>query len=741
MKSKFNRLLSLFLAIASLLNVFSVFMPSISLASDRTGDLPTDRTGEQILLTDKNKCGKFLTYDGEEIQAVYVVYEDSDGNEYPAYCMEPSFQGVGSWDITYGEYTIRGKIDNDKVWRVARNGYPYKSLGSYGVMSEREAFFATKQAIYRTLDDAPLNYAGLNPEGNNMVEAIKGLYAIGQNGTDRYVEPKLTITPVTAETILDESNPQYKSQTFIVEGNCEFNTYDVLFNLSDLPNGTKITDENGIEQTTFEAGEKFKVMVPVNENDVSSFKLEVKANLKSYPIYYAESENIRMQVMLITCNPYETVKQKASVTLNKTVANITINKKDSVTGNGVPNTTFEVAKVDGQIVGTYVTDNRGSVVVPVNESGYYRITEVLPADGYLLSEVNEQIINVQFNVENEVTFLNDKKAGLEIVKLDKDTGKPLANARYRVSQTDGTIIGEYTTNSAGKINIQDLEPQWLDVVEISAPSNYLRDETIHKIQIVENEVTTLTLTNKHLQGIQIIKKDSVTEKPLANATFSVKRVGGSLVGEYTTNEMGVIEIQNLEPGFFELKEISAPRGYLIDTESKIVEVTSKDSVVVEFYNTAKGGLQIKKVDETTGEPLTGAKFRVTTITGQVIGEFETSRTGFINIPELDDGWYVCEETKAPDNYILDSTPQTVEVRGDKPTILEFSNRKKGGIQILKTDADTGVPLEGAKFRVTTKSGLLVGEYTTDKLGHINVSNLAPGWYSILEYEAPKRIYT
>ena len=728
-----KRLLSLLLAFATLFNMFGTFLPSTVLASDRTND----RTGEQILLTDKGKCGKFLTYDGEELQAVYVMYEDTDGNEYPAYCMEPSFQGVGSWDITYGEYTIRGKIDNDKLWRVVKNGYPYKSLGSYGVMSEREAFFATKQAVYRTLDDAPLNYGSLNPEGANMVEAIRGLYDIGQNGTDRYVEPQLTITPETAETILDESNPQFKSQVFNVTGNCEFDTYEVLFNLSDLPAGTRITDEDGVEQTTFNSNEKFKIMIPVNENDVSSFKVEVKADLKSYPLYYAESENIRMQVMLITGNPYETVKQKATVKLNKTVANITINKKDSVSGRGLANASFEVNKVDGQIIGTFVTDNNGQVVVPVNESGYYRIKEVQAPDGYLLSELDEQIVNVQFNIENEVTFFNDKKAGLEIVKIDKDTGRPLANARYRVSKTDGAIIGEYTTNSAGKINIQDLEPQWVEVVEISAPSNYLRDEKVHKIQIVENEVTTLTLTNKELQGIQIIKKDSVTEKPLANATFRVTKVGGSVVGEYTTDEMGVIEIQHLTPAFYEIKEISAPRGYLIDTESKIVEVTSTDSVVVEFFDTAKGGLQIKKVDEKTGEPLANAKFRVTTITGQTLGEYSTSRTGFINLPELEDGWYIIEETKAPDNYILDNTPKTVEVRGDKPTIVEFDNRQKGGLQILKVDALTRVPLENAKFRVTTKSGLLIGEYTTDKEGHINLSGLDNGWYTILEIEAPR----
>lgn len=734
-----NKILSIFCAVVTLVNTFAGFLiPTTTYAKSTVTD---DFIGSKILLVDKNTCGKYLTYNSEEIQAKFVVYSAEDGKEYAAYCNEPSFQGVGSNGIHYGEYIVKSKVTDDRLWRVAVNGYPYKTPTEMGANGEREAFFATKQAIYRTLDDEPIsNYGSLNSEGENMIEVIQELYAIGLNGTEKYIEPELTVTADTSETILDELDARYKSQVFSVKGNCEFEEYEVLFDVSNLPQGTKITNEDGVEKTIFDSDEKFKVMIPIEENETTSFEIQVKAKLKSMPVYQAECDNIRMQTMLITANPYETVVTDVAVKLNKITTSIKIVKRDSVTNEKLGNATFEVTKVDGEIIDTFVTDNNGEVEIKVNESGYYKIKELEAPDGYLLADNaddNEQIILVEFDKENIVTFLNDKKAGLEIIKIDKDTGKALANARYRVTKTDGTIVGEYTTNNAGKINIQDLMPDWYEVQEISAPTNYLRDEQVHKILIEENEVTTLTLTNKELKGIQIIKKDSVTDKPLANATFSIKEVGGSLIGEYTTNEMGIIEVQHLKPAFYEIKEVSAPRGYLIDTESKIVEVTSKESVVVEFFNTAKGGLQIKKVDEKTGEPLANAKFRVTTITGQTLGEFTTSRTGFINIPELEDGWYIVEETVAPGGYILDNTPKTVEARGNKPTVVEFSNKEKGGIQILKVDETTGVPLEGAKFRVTTKNGLLIGEYTTDRQGHINLTDLDNGWYTILEIEAPK----
>lgn len=660
--------------------------------------------------------------------------------------------GVGSNGITYGEYIVRSKVTDDRLWRIAVNGYPYKTPSQMGVNGEKEAFFVTKQALYRTLDDESLdNYGTLNSEGDNMVEAIKELYDIGLNGTDGYVEPKLTITADTKETVVDELDPQYKSQMFEVKGNCEFDSYEVLFDLSELPLGTKITTENGIEKTTFDSDEKFKVMLPVNENETTAFEVKVKASLRSRPVYQAEAYNIRLQAMLIAANEYEEVVEDVTIRTNKITTDITIIKRDSITNEKLGNATFEVAKVDGEIIGTYVTDNNGEVVIKVTDSGYYRITELEAPNGYLLSdnaEDNEQIILVEFNKDNVVTFLNDKKAGIEILKLDKTTNKPLQGAKYRVSKADGTLVGEYTTNKSGMINVQDLEIGTYDVEEIEAPLNYLQDTNVYKVNVLENEVSELVLYNRPLTGIQIIKRDSLTDKPLANATFEINLISsevravwnGGFIGNFTTDEKGTISIPNLYPGVYSVKETKAPRGYNIDVETKLVEVNIEKDTIIELTNTAKAGLQIKKVDADTGAPLANVKFRVTNINGQSIGEFTTTRTGFINIPELEAGFYIIEETQCLDNYILDSTPKTVEVRENAPTIVEFANKQKGGIQILKVDEATGTPLQGAKFRVTTKSGLFIGEYETDRQGHINLPELENGWYTLLEIEAPKRIY-
>lgn len=112
----------------------------------------------------------------------------------------------------------------------------------------------------------------------------------------------------------------------------------------------------------------------------------------------------------------------------------------------------------------------------------------------------------------------------------------------------------------GIINIQDLKPNTYCVQELEPSSNYLLDTQIYNVNVVENEVAELVLYNRPLTGIQIIKKDAITEKPLANATFEVimlssdysvegyKKVdAGWYVGDFTTSLDGTIHIPNVYP--------------------------------------------------------------------------------------------------------------------------------------------------------------------------------------------------
>ena len=60
------------------------------------------------------------------------------------------------------------------------------------------------------------------------------------------------------------------------------------------------------------------------------------------------------------------------------------------------------------------------------------------------------------------------------------------------------------------------------------------------------------------------------------------------------------------------------------------------------------------------------------------------------------GTLVVTEVKAPDGYLIDENTrsQTVVVRPDDTQTLTFYNTPSGGLQIIKSDEDTGARIKG-----------------------------------------------
>lgn len=63
------------------------------------------------------------------------------------------------------------------------------------------------------------------------------------------------------------------------------------------------------------------------------------------------------------------------------------------------------------------------------------------------------------------------------------------------------------------------------------------------------------------------------------------------------------------------------------------------------------------------------------------------------------------------------------------------NVPAGGLQIIKSDADTGERLGGVKFEIRKINGEILGTYTTDRDGVISIPNAESGWYTIVERKA------
>lgn len=447
-------------------------------------------------------------------------------------------------------------------------------------------------------------------------------------------------------------------------------------------------------------------------------------------------------------NDYEVVDGIINYPLNSLV----IKKADANTGEMLDGATFEVFRITGETSGqngklicTATTDHSGVIVITGLEAGAYAVRETKAPNNYIIAETDMQTVNMKADGTSvvEVVFRNYPYGSLLITKVDALTNKPLSNATFQVTTGDGTVVGNsngmYTTNSDGEILIPNLKPGSYVVTERIAPEGYACDTKPQTIEIGTDGATyKVHFQNQPMCSLVILKKDADNGNPLSGAQFKVTTSKGDVIGRnngiFTTDSNGSITISYLAKDSYIVEEVKAPDGYVLEEQSKTIALDYGKTYTLEFTNKKMTSLVIKKVDSISGEPLVGAKFVVEKQNGEHVGEYTTDNTGTILLPTLDPDWYVVRETKAPEGYILDETPKTVEVKTNVPMVVTFENKPLSGIKIVKTDSETGEPLEGVSFAVSKMNGEKIGTFKTDKEGMIYISDLEDGYYTVTETE-------
>ncbi len=251
--------------------------------------------------------------------------------------------------------------------------------------------------------------------------------------------------------------------------------------------------------------------------------------------------------VLIKLEPGKT----AAVTLkDKAKPGIVIKKYDEDTGFPLENAEFSVAQKGGSIVYEGMTDKEGKIKVEGLEEGWYTITEIAPPKGYLISTESKDVY-LEGGKCVEVKFDNRLRPSLQIMKIDAETGEPLAGAKFKVQKSEDKTVSEYVTDETGTIVIHDLDEAVYTVEEIEAPDGYTIDTDSHKdIALEWGKTKTLVFSDTRKPALEIIKVDAKTEEPLANAKFKITKTEDDTVSEYMTDENGRITIQDLPEGIY-----------------------------------------------------------------------------------------------------------------------------------------------------------------------------------------------
>ena len=139
----------------------------------------------------------------------------------------------------------------------------------------------------------------------------------------------------------------------------------------------------------------------------------------------------------------------------------------------------------------------------------------------------------------------------------------------------------------------------------------------------------------------------------------------------------------------------------------------------------------------TKGPIEGVTFEVRVTDGQKIGDYTTDENGEIFITNLFAGTnYTIKETATLPGYVLDETPKQVTLKENEVTTVQFENKAKSPVYILKLDSETGEGVPGVTFRVTMADGSLVDEVTTDAAGRATLTNVPAGSITVTEIRVP-----
>ena len=448
---------------------------------------------------------------------------------------------------------------------------------------------------------------------------------------------------------------------------------------------------------------------------------------------------------------------------NTPLSAIIIRKVDSESGQPLEGAWFRIrylggtSGTGGTVVGEYKTSSNGTIVATDLKAGTYVCEEISAPDGYVITDATETVyLSGKDQDVITVTFGNDKMGSLLIVKKDAVTGAPISDVEFFITDSDGSVIGtangKYVTDSAGTIRIDSLTPGMTVIAkEVRAKDGYILDDTPQSIKIKRNSVMTLEFRNQPKGGVLVKKVDAVTNVPISDVEFLVTDSDGNLIGnangKYVTDGAGTFTITDIAPGTtLVIKETRAKAGYILDDTPQTVKVKSNEVVTVEFRNQPKGNLIIVKQDSITKEPLEGVEFKITYADGSYVdaegstlsstGLYWTDKAGKISISGIS-GTIVATEVKSIPGYTIDENTrtQTVVVNPNDTQTLYFYNTPVGGLQIIKSDKDSGKRIAGVKFEIRKMNGEIIGTYTTDSDGVIYLPEAESGWYTVTELEA------
>lgn len=635
----------------------------------------------------------------------YVVYNEN-GKQYPAYCLNVKLPGVNDTDSYGVEVQDMSQVANNQaVWRVLLNGFPYKTAQEMGLQNDYQAFAVTKQAVYSVLDNRNINnYFGANAIGTTMANKVRELALIGRNGTQTYQDPVISMNAISNVGV-DSKDSNYVSQTYSVDSQVNMKDIKVIINGQSAPAGTKITDENNNEKTTFNKGERFKVLVP-RKNITSEISVQFSANgqCEAYPILFGKAPNSNLQNYVLTTDPYVLSTARGTMSYKPT-AKIEIDKiangKSEITGldegAALKGATFTVTSADGTYSKEVTTDEYGKFILSGLDLKEYIISEKSAPDYYLKGKNPTFTLKLEYDGDDKKVTVENTPVDIK-VNVEKGSDKSEAQGKEIVTYE----IDKIKNLSNVKLNnftLTDDLPKEVRIQKLYTGT--YNEELNYSIEYNTNKRTNIALqdnlsTNKNnvidFTKLQLAQGEYVTSYSLK---FGTVRIGFS---NTTKMKVETKVIEGLVDKSKFVNNVKVSGTYL---EAKTED---KDDVPVTVYENI---LKINKVskeynqylDLDAGTPIDNTVFEILDENQQYVDTVRTSNGGKIEYKYLETGkqyylkeistipYYVISEDLIP--FKFETNGQVVELKVENDNVnLVLDVQKEGPAQALQGEVIT-----------------------------------------------------
>ncbi|MGW5676109.1 SpaA isopeptide-forming pilin-related protein [Streptomyces sp. NPDC003860] len=418
---------------------------------------------------------------------------------------------------------------------------------------------------------------------------------------------------------------------------------------------------------------------------------------------------------------------------------VTVVKEDAISGATLPGAVFQLWEETNGIPGLQTTgaDPDTTVGAPCTtglngrctrtvEVGQYYWQETSAPPGYDLpaNPVFGPLVLTDENAAEGVTVTAENtatppgEAPITVVKVDSETGDPLAGAVFQLWHETNGVAGLQTTGANPDTQLPPPCTTGVngrcsrDVVagtyywrEITAPSGYdLPANPVFPIELTEGEIPGgVTVTAENVKtpvppvrgDVTVVKEDAISGAALSGAVFQLWEETNGIPGLQTTGADPDTRVgtpcttgangrctRTVEIGEYYWQETSAPPGYDLPANPvfpiELTEENAQQGVTVTAQNTKtptppKGEIDVHKTDAKNGKALPGAVFELWRETNDVPGlqtrpsggtaadtrvgpGCSTDAQGDCTFDELALGTYYVLETAVPEGYVLPENP-------------------------------------------------------------------------------------